>query len=114
MNSEDNPPFFLQTVFKYLPADGQFNLIEDLSGYKNDQELRQHVGNLDTGLLRPMLSTGGKTPEIAPSPRLRLEESMLGDINREDNILMMASVFHEDFGKFHFTLSQRQFKTDID
>ncbi|KAJ9485248.1 hypothetical protein VN97_g8115 [Penicillium thymicola] len=29
---------------------------------------------------------------------------MLGDVNREDNILMMVSVFHEDFGKFHFVL----------
>lgn len=200
LNSADDTSFFLQIIFKYLPADGQCNLIEDLSGCQNDQELRQHAESLDTGLLRPMLSTGGKTPAITPSPRLGLEESidhlntfdvepvtrvdqqrlrrnclardgyrcvltkfwditttphpsgqpvhplravhilpfslgnfrnddersrmsavwtnifrcfpslryrlnmMLGDVNREDNILMMASVFHEDFGKFHFIL----------
>ncbi|CAI7641584.1 unnamed protein product [Penicillium viridicatum] len=200
LNSADDTPFLLQIVFKYLPADGRYNLVEDLSGCETDQELRQHAESLDMGLLRPMISTGGKTPAITPSPRLGLEESidhldtfdlepvtrvdqqrlrrnclardgyrcvltkcwdigttphpagepvhvlqavhilpfslgnfrnnvqrsrmsavwtnifrcfprlqyrldmMMGDVNREDNILMMASVFHEDFGKFRFIL----------
>ncbi|KAJ5783434.1 uncharacterized protein N7518_009111 [Penicillium psychrosexuale] len=200
LSSTDDTPFFLQIVFKYLPADGQRNLIEDLSGCQDDQEVRQLAESIDTGLLRPMLSTGGKTPAVTPSSRLGLEDSieylntfdvesvtrvdqqrlrqeclardgykcaitgtwdmdttphppgrpvhklqavhiipfclgnfrtddergkmsavwtnifrwfpnlrsrlnmLLGDVNREDNILMMASVFHEDFGMFHFIL----------
>lgn len=197
-HSADDTILFLQIVFKYLPSDGQRNLIEDLSGCQDDNAVRQHAENLDTGLLRPMLSIGGTTPAITPS--LHLDDSienlnsfdgqpvtqidqqrlrrnclardgyqcvltkcwdsgttpypagrpvhslqavyilpsslgrfgpedeqdgmsevwanifryfpslrsrlnpMLGDVNREDNILMMASVFHEDFGKFRFIL----------
>ena len=197
-HSADDTLFFLQVVFKYLPSDGQRNLIEDLSGCQDDNAIGQHAESLDTGLLRPMLSIGGKTPAITPSPRLddsienlntfdgqaviqidqqqlrrnclardgyqcvltkcwdvgttpyppgrpihslqavhilpssfgrvrtddeqdRMSEvwanifryfpslrsrlnPMLGDVNREDNILMMASVFHEDFSKFRFIL----------
>lgn len=196
-SADDTVPFF-QIVFKYLPSDGQRNLIEALSGCQDDNAIRQHAESLDTGLLRPMLSIGGKTPAITPSPRLddsidnvnsfdgqqvthtdqqRLHRNCLardgyqcvltkcwdvgttphpprrpvhslqavhilpsslgrfgtddeqdgmsevwanifryfpslrshlnlmsGDVNREDNILMMASVFHEQFRKFRFIL----------
>lgn len=43
----------------------------------------------------------GKHFRYFPNLHFRLN---LGDVNREDNILMMASVFHEDFGKFRFVL----------
>ncbi|KAJ5535465.1 hypothetical protein N7527_001719 [Penicillium freii] len=187
-HSADDTLFFLQIVFKYLPSDGQRNLIEDLSGCQDDNAIRQHAESLDAGLLRPILSIGGKTPAITPSPRTpRLDDSienlnsfdgqtvtqidqqqlrrnclardgyqcvltkcwdvgttpyppddlytrckqfisfrpssgglepttskieLLRDVNREDNILMMASVFHEDFSKFRFILEATIYPTE--
>ncbi|KAJ5277168.1 hypothetical protein N7524_003321 [Penicillium chrysogenum] len=173
LNTGDDTKKFLETCFKYLPPAGQVNLSEDVSGCRNDEELRQLAASIDTGLLRPLLSKGGKTPVISPSPRIGFDDSTrwisvyyyeelelqsrlppgeptailqpvhilpsaLGsftnnderqrtsqvwanifsyfpslrstlnmspeDVNREDNIMMMISPLHEEFGLFHFVL----------
>ncbi|KAJ5790583.1 uncharacterized protein N7518_007594, partial [Penicillium psychrosexuale] len=74
---------FLETCFKYLPSDGQVNLSEDVSGCHNDDELRQLAASIDAGLLRPLLSTSGKTPVITPSPRISFDDSV-EDLNSLD------------------------------
>ncbi|CAG8909411.1 unnamed protein product [Penicillium egyptiacum] len=176
LNTGDDTKNFLETCFKYLPPAGQVNLSEDVSGCRNDDELRQLAASIDTSLLRPLLSKGGKTPIITPSPRIGFDDSVenlnslditpasrndqerlrrnclrrdgyrsvhilpfaLGsftndderrrssevwvnifryfpslrstlnmspeDVNREDNIMMMISPLHEEFGLFHFVL----------
>ena len=68
LSSTDGTPFFLQIVFKYLPADGQRNLIEDLSGCQDDQEARQLAESIDTGLLRPIRrcrAANSRMPKLA-------------------------------------------------
>ncbi|KAJ5804242.1 uncharacterized protein N7518_000545 [Penicillium psychrosexuale] len=172
LNREDDADEFLRIVFKYLPLDGQRHLAEDVCGCRNDDELRQLADSLDIGLLRPMMSMGGGTPAITPSPRLGLEDSIENlnaldiesvtrsdqrllrrncskregyqcivtecwdrehnhplakltvpckpfisfllplvasemtmkeeDVNREDNVMMMLSPLHEEFGHFRF------------
>ncbi|KAL5333617.1 hypothetical protein BJX70DRAFT_380426 [Aspergillus crustosus] len=76
LNTGDDTKKFLETCFKYLPPDGQVNLSEDVSGCRNDDELRQLAASIDTGLLRPLLSKGGKTPVITPSPRIGIDDSV--------------------------------------
>lgn len=76
LNTGDDTKKFLETCFKYLPRAGQVNLSEDVSGCLNDDELRQLAASIDTGLLRPLLSKGGKTPVITPSPRIGLDDSV--------------------------------------
>ncbi|KAJ5871705.1 uncharacterized protein N7529_004058 [Penicillium soppii] len=75
LNTGDDTKKFLETCFKYLPPAGQVNLSEDVSGCRNDDELRQLAASIDTGLLRPLLSKGGKTPVITPSPRTGFDNS---------------------------------------
>jgi hypothetical protein len=76
LDPEDDTDKLLQIFFKYLPPDGQLHLAEDVSYCRNDDELRQLADSLDTGLLRSMLSNGGKTSIITPSSRLGLEDSI--------------------------------------
>ena len=68
LNASDDTKKFLAICFKYLPLDGQLNLSDDVSGCRDDDEIRELVTSIDTGLLRPLLSQGGKTPVITPSP----------------------------------------------
>jgi hypothetical protein len=83
LNTGDDTKKFLETCFKYLPPAGQVNLSEDVSGCRNDEELRQLATSIDTGLLRPLLSKGGKTPVITPSPRIGFDDSV-EDLNSRD------------------------------
>lgn len=83
LNREDDTDEFLRIVFKYLPLDGQRHLAENVCGCHNDDELRQLAASLDSGLLRPILSMGGETPAITPSPRLGFEDS-IEDLNALD------------------------------
>ncbi|KAJ5455131.1 hypothetical protein N7475_010252 [Penicillium sp. IBT 31633x] len=76
LNTADDTKKFLEICFKYLPADGQVNLSEDVCNCRNDVELRTLATSIDTGLLRPILSKGGKTPAITPSPRIGFEDSV--------------------------------------
>ncbi|KAB8230452.1 HNH endonuclease signature motif containing protein [Aspergillus alliaceus] len=76
LDQNDDTAHFLQTFFKYLPADGQVNLAEDVYQRVDDEELRQLAESLESGLLRPMLAHGGTTPAITPSPRLGVEDSI--------------------------------------
>jgi hypothetical protein len=73
---DDSTLQFLQVFFKYLPPDGQTYLIEDLDQCADDNAIREHAASLDTGLLRPMLSVGGKSPVIISSPRIVLQQSI--------------------------------------
>ncbi|KAJ6114875.1 hypothetical protein N7486_000653 [Penicillium sp. IBT 16267x] len=57
---------------KDLPGPITLNLSDHVSNCNNDDELRQLVKSIDTGLLRPLLSKGAKTPIITPSPRIGL------------------------------------------
>jgi hypothetical protein len=76
LNTGDDTKKFLETCFKYLPPAGQVNLSEDVSGCRNDDELRQLAASIDTSLLRPLLSKGGKTPVITPFPRIGFDDSV--------------------------------------
>lgn len=67
LDAEDDTKAFLEATFNYLPIDGQCNFGEDVSACRNDDELRQLVESIDTGLLRPMLSQAMKAPQIIPS-----------------------------------------------
>ncbi|PTU19396.1 hypothetical protein P175DRAFT_0494530 [Aspergillus ochraceoroseus IBT 24754] len=82
----DKTKDFLRDFFKILPPDGKKNLAGDVSGCANDEELRQLVQSIRTGLLIPMKAQGGKTPtEITPSPRSGVEDSIenLNSLNIE-------------------------------
>ncbi|CAI7635089.1 unnamed protein product [Penicillium viridicatum] len=85
LNTDDDTKKFLETCFKYLPLDGQVNLSEDVCGCRDDDELRQLATSIDTGLLRPLLSKGGrgKTPAIAPSPRASFSDSVENILSRD-------------------------------
>ncbi|KXG48990.1 uncharacterized protein PGRI_028600 [Penicillium griseofulvum] len=72
----DDTKKFVETCFRYLPLNGQVNLSEDVSGCRSDEELRQLAASIDTGLLRPLLSKGGMTPAITPSPRIGFDDSV--------------------------------------
>jgi hypothetical protein len=74
LNTGDDTKKFLETCFRYFPPAGQVNLLEDVSGCRNDDELRQLAASIDTSLLRPLLSQGGKTPVITPSPRIGFDD----------------------------------------
>ncbi|OQE96248.1 hypothetical protein PENNAL_c0001G06524 [Penicillium nalgiovense] len=82
LNPDDDTKEYLEICFEYLPPDGQINLSEDVCGcYNKDgclnhDELRQLADSIDTGLLRPLLSKGGKTPPITPSLRLGFDDSV--------------------------------------
>lgn len=52
--------------------DGQANLVEDIIGCETDNELKTLADSIDTGLLRPLKATAGKTPVIVQSPALEL------------------------------------------
>jgi hypothetical protein len=75
-DAKDDTAKFLKIFFKYLPQDGQNHLAEDICSCSNDATLRQLAESLDTGLLRPMKSKGGKTPAITRSSRLGIEDSI--------------------------------------
>ncbi|PYH95957.1 hypothetical protein BO71DRAFT_449017 [Aspergillus ellipticus CBS 707.79] len=62
LEATDTTVDFLKIVFKFLPLDGQRNLQQDICDCESDDEIRQLEKSLDTGLLRPLLSQGGKTP----------------------------------------------------
>jgi hypothetical protein len=72
----DDTAEFLRIFFKYLPREGQVNLAEDIDYCRDNTELKQLAESLDTGLLRPMLATGGRTPAITTSPRFGVEDSI--------------------------------------
>lgn len=76
LNADDDTKKLLETCFKYFPPDGQVNFSEDVCGCCNDNELRQLAASIDTGLLRPLLSKGGKTPAITPSPHSSFHDSV--------------------------------------
>lgn len=72
----DDTAEFLRIFFKYLPREGQVNLAEDIDYCRDNTELKQLAESLDTGLLRPMLATGGRTPAMTTSPRVGVEDSI--------------------------------------
>ncbi|KAJ5121328.1 uncharacterized protein N7515_009289 [Penicillium bovifimosum] len=91
----DDTKRFLEICFTYFPLEGQVNLSDDVRGCNDNDEFRQLANSIDTDLLRPLLSKGGKTP---PSPHLpgtlasflkirsktstqRLETSNIGALN---------------------------------
>lgn len=76
LDHSDDTKRFLEICFKYLPLDGQLNLSEDVCECRNDEQLHQLADSIDTGLLRPLLSKGGKTPAITPSPRVNFDDDL--------------------------------------
>lgn len=75
-NARDDTKKFLEVCFKYLPLDGQVNLSKDVCKCSDVGKLRQLAANIDTGLLRPLLSNGGRTPAITSSPRLDFDDDV--------------------------------------
>lgn len=67
LDASDDTKRFLEICFKYFPSEGQTNLLEDVCNCRNDEELRQLAASIDVGLLRPLLSKGGKSPSITSS-----------------------------------------------
>ncbi|QKX63551.1 uncharacterized protein TRUGW13939_10722 [Talaromyces rugulosus] len=60
-----------------LSPDGRELLTDDVSECANDEQLRQLVRSIETGLLIPLKAQGGKTPtDITPSPRPGVEDSI--------------------------------------
>lgn len=111
LNPDDETVGFLQVVLKFLPTNGQHHLIEDVVGCQNDETIRQLANSLDRGFLLPMLSQGGKTPVITPSPYYARMNLTLGDVNREDNMISMVFGLHEAFGLSHFILEAMSIPT---
>ncbi|KAF7719920.1 HNHc domain-containing protein [Penicillium ucsense] len=77
LNPTDKTRDFLRDFFKVLSPDGREHLADDVSECANDEQLRQLVRSIETGLLIPMKAQGGKTPtDITPSPRYGVEDSI--------------------------------------
>ncbi|KAJ5587165.1 uncharacterized protein N7459_002930 [Penicillium hispanicum] len=77
LSATDKTRDFLHEFFKVLPPDGQKHLADDVSECANDEQLRQLVRSIETGLLIPLKAQGGKTPtDITPSPRPGVEDSI--------------------------------------
>ncbi|CAG7924893.1 unnamed protein product [Penicillium olsonii] len=73
----DKTKEFFRDFFKVLSPAGKRHLAEDVSGCASDEELRQLVQSIRTGLLIPLKAQGGRTPtEVTPSPRLGIEDSI--------------------------------------
>ncbi|KAI2672751.1 hypothetical protein DTO027I6_3997 [Penicillium roqueforti] len=72
----DDTKRFLEICFTYFPLEGQVNLSDDVCGCNDNDEIRQLADSIDIGLLRPLLSKGGKTPGITPSPLVTFQESV--------------------------------------
>ncbi|KAL4915138.1 hypothetical protein BDW62DRAFT_189342 [Aspergillus aurantiobrunneus] len=53
----DDTAAFLKIFFEYIPLHGKKRLAEDVARCSDDDALRKLAESLDTGLLRPMLST---------------------------------------------------------
>ncbi|EPS29356.1 hypothetical protein PDE_04305 [Penicillium oxalicum 114-2] len=135
LNAEDDTVHFLSSVFRFLPIQGQVHLADDADNCDNDDRLRQLAKHLDTALLRLMMITGENTPAITPSPRLGVEDSIKNllsqdfdsatrrqgelrqiclqrdnhhneDVNRVDNVMMLAASLHRDSGRFSFILEE--------
>ncbi|KAJ5661693.1 uncharacterized protein N7477_009309 [Penicillium maclennaniae] len=75
-NDDDDTVHFLRSVFRFLPIQGQVQLAVDAEDCNDDDQLRQLAKHLDTALLRPMVTTGGKTPAITPCPCPGVEDSI--------------------------------------
>ena len=76
LNDDDDTVHFLRSVFRFLPIQGQVRLAVDAEVCNDDDQLRQLAKHLDTALLRPMVTTGGKTRAITPSPCPGVEDSI--------------------------------------
>ena len=67
----------LRYFYEVLLPDGKRDLADDISGFADDEPLRQLVQSIETGLLIPLKAQGGKTPtEIKLSPRDGLDGSI--------------------------------------
>ncbi|KAJ5938681.1 hypothetical protein N7466_001815 [Penicillium verhagenii] len=76
LNDDDDTVHFLESVFRFLPVEGQVHLASDIDSCDDDERLRKLSTHLDTAMLRPMVVTGGKTPAVIPSPRPGAEDSV--------------------------------------
>ena len=73
----DKTEDFLRDFLEILSPKGKANLAVDILGCSTDENLRQLVQSIRTGLLIPLKAQGGKTPtEITPSPHFGLEDSI--------------------------------------
>ncbi|KAJ5562481.1 hypothetical protein N7535_003068 [Penicillium sp. DV-2018c] len=60
-----------------VPTDGSSNMVEDVLACETDEELRQLVKSVRTGLVILMRAHGGKTPtEATPSTHSGVEDSI--------------------------------------
>ncbi|EFR05406.1 hypothetical protein MGYG_08418 [Nannizzia gypsea CBS 118893] len=68
LDGGDNVVRLLQTFINYLPKEGSVILMDDIRTLQEDDKLRQLGGHLTDAILKPIVSSGGKTPAIAQSP----------------------------------------------
>ncbi|KAJ5575562.1 hypothetical protein N7535_002488 [Penicillium sp. DV-2018c] len=77
VNSTDKTREFLRDFYKVLSPEGREHLANDVSECSGDEQLRELVRSIETGLLIPLKAQGGKTPaDITPSPRTGIEDSI--------------------------------------
>ncbi|GFF81102.1 polyketide synthase, putative [Aspergillus udagawae] len=75
-DTSDDAVHVLRETFKYLPADGRRNLVQDIVEAGAQGKLQQLAQSIITGLLTPLKVAGDKTAEITPSSRIGLEDSL--------------------------------------
>ncbi|KAJ5915759.1 hypothetical protein N7454_010900 [Penicillium verhagenii] len=75
-DDSDNTVHFLESVFRFLPVEGQVHLANHIDSCDDDEHLRQLSTHLDTAMLRPMVATSCKTPAVIPSPCPGVEDSI--------------------------------------
>ena len=73
---QDDTKLFLEATLQFLPSDSKRNLEADIKAYQSDTELQALIEHLDTVLLRPLKTAGGKTVMVTPSSRYDTENSI--------------------------------------
>lgn len=97
LDASDDTKHFLQTCFKYFPSDGQLNFSEDVCNCRNDEELRQLAASIDSGLLRPLLSKGGKTPTLTSSSCMNFDPHDVTTASQNEKRLLSNSLKRDGY-----------------
>ncbi|EEQ35017.1 hypothetical protein McanMca71_001785 [Microsporum canis] len=68
LGGSDTVVRLLNLFVNYLPKDGSIVLMQDIITLKDDEQLRQLKNHLVDAILKPVQSSGGKTPAATQSP----------------------------------------------
>ena len=96
-DAQDDTQLFLKATLQFLPRDGKRNLEADIRACQSDAEVGALMENLDTVLLRPFKTAGGKTEMVTPSSRYDTEDSVdQYPVVREQEQLPKVGLSRED------------------